>query len=198
MPKIAIYGGTFDPIHKGHIEIIKWLSNHYDKVIVVPTTIRYYKKNAQMFSFNERFRRAQQKCEDMKNVEVLDIEREVGQGWRFVDTLRQIMSGKLMKSLDEYQYYVAIGSDSFQKFETWCDYEDILKRAKLLVFRRPGYEDNFPNIEHEYITDVNEDVSSTKIREEIREELDSSFDEMMDDLSFCKGWEDEIDLEYHY
>ena len=46
--KIAIYGLSADPLHKGHLEIIKYLSEHFDKVIVVPTTVRYYKKNIQM------------------------------------------------------------------------------------------------------------------------------------------------------
>ena len=35
--KIAIYGLSADPLHKGHLEIIKYLSEHFDKVIVVPT-----------------------------------------------------------------------------------------------------------------------------------------------------------------
>jgi nicotinic acid mononucleotide adenylyltransferase len=99
-----------------------------------------------------------------------------------------------MKSPDDYQYYVAIGSDSFQKFKTWCDWEEILKRAKLIVFRRPGFEDNFPeDIAYDYVSDIDLDVSSTKLREEIRKEIYDDFDEMMDDLSFCKGYEDELE-----
>lgn len=191
--KIAIYGLSADPFHNGHFEIIKRLSKTFDKVIVVPTTIRYYKANAQMFSFDERFRVVQKRCEVFDNVEVSDIERFVDSGWRFVDTLRKLTSGKTMKSLDEYEYYVAMGSDSFQKFETWCDYEEILKRAKLLVFRRPGFEDNFPNIPHEYVDDIDIDISSTKLREKLRKEIYEDFDEMIDDLSFCKGYEDLIE-----
>ena len=192
--RIAIYGGSFDPCHEGHIEIIKRLSEKFEKVIVVPTTIRYYKKNTQMFSFNERFERVKQLCADFKNVEVSDIERDVGDSWRFVDTLRKVSSGKLMSSLDDYEYYVAMGSDSFQKFKTWCDWEEILKRAKLIVFRRPGFEDNFPeDIAYDYVSDIDLDISSTKLREEIRKEIYDDFDEMMDDLSFCKGYEDELE-----
>lgn len=191
--KIAIYGGTFDIMHVGHKEIIKRLSEKFDKVIVVPTTIRYYKANAQMFSFEERYRVVKSFCDSFDNVEVSDLERTVDSGWRFIDTLRKLTSCKIMKSLDEYEYYVAMGSDSFQKFETWCDYEEILKRAKLLVFRRPGYEDNFPNIPHEYIEDIDINVSSTELREKLRKEIYEDFDEMIDDLSFCKGYEDLIE-----
>ncbi len=200
MPKIAIYGGTFDPCHEGHIEIIKRLSKDFDEVIVVPTTIRYYKVNTQMFSFNERYEQMKLRCKAFSNVTVSDIERDVDNSWRFIDTLRRLASGKIMNSLNEYQYYVVMGSDSFQKFKTWCDYEEILKRAKLLVFRRPGFEDNFPeDIEYEYIKDIDIKISSTEIREELREKLFGSFDDMMDDASFLKGFEDQFkDLEYCY
>ena len=45
--KIDIFGGTFDPIHKGHLNIILNLFNklNIDKVIIVPTNVKYYKKN---------------------------------------------------------------------------------------------------------------------------------------------------------
>ena len=122
--KIAIYGLTADPLHKGHLEIIKYLSEHFDKVIVVPTTVRYYKKNIQMFSFNERFETVKKKCECFKNVEVDDIERNAPDSWRYIDTLRKLSSGRIMKSLDEYQYYTVMGSDSWQNFTTWESYEE--------------------------------------------------------------------------
>lgn len=185
MKRIVIYGGTFDPIHTGHIEIIKRLSEKFDKVIVVPTTIRYYKKNDCMYSFNHRFKKVNAAVENLENVEVSDIEREAPTEWRFIDTLRKIASGHIMDELEEY--YVAIGSDSFQKFETWSEYEEILKYAKLVVFHRPGYEDNFPNIEHEYISDINIDMSSTKLRaalEEVEETIEDEFETYLSDI----GW----------
>lgn len=187
--KIAIYGLTADPLHKGHLEIIKYLSEHFDKVIVVPTTVRYYKKNIQMFSFNERFETVKKKCECFKNVEVDDIERNAPDSWRYIDTLRKLSSGRIMKSLDEYQYYTVMGSDSWQNFTTWESYEEILKRSKILVFKRPGYEDNFPDLPFEYV-DMNVDISSTEIREKMRKSFEEFlFDDILDE-SFTKGFEE--------
>lgn len=187
--KIAIYGLSADPLHKGHLEIIKYLSEHFDKVIVVPTTVRYYKKNIQMFSFNERFETVKRKCECFKNVEVDDIERNAPDSWRYIDTLRKLSSGKIMKSLDEYQYYTVMGSDSWQNFTTWESYEEILKRSKILVFKRPGYEDNFPDLPFEYV-DMNVDISSTEIREKMRKSFEEFlFDDILDE-SFTKGFEE--------
>lgn len=187
--KIAIYGLSADPLHKGHLEIIKYLSEHFDKVIVVPTTVRYYKKNIQMFSFNERFETVKKKCEYFKNVEVDDIERNAPDSWRYIDTLRKLSSGKIVKSLDECQYYTVMGSDSWQNFTTWESYEEILKRSKILVFKRPGYEDNFPDLPFEYV-DMNVDISSTEIREKMRKSFEEFlFDDILDE-SFTKGFEE--------
>lgn len=187
--KIAIYGLSADPLHKGHLEIIKYLSEHFDKVIVVPTTVRYYKKNIQMFSFNERFETVKRKCECFKNVEVDDIERNAPDSWRYIDTLRKLSSGKIVKSLDECQYYTVMGSDSWQNFTTWESYEEILKRSKILVFKRPGYEDNFPDLPFEYV-DMNVDISSTEIREKMRKSFEEFlFDDILDE-SFTKGFEE--------
>lgn len=187
--KIAIYGLSADPLHKGHLEIIKYLSEHFDKVIVVPTTVRYYKKNIQMFSFNERFETVKKKCKCFKNVEVDDIERNAPDSWRYIDTLRKLSSGKIVKSLDECQYYTVMGSDSWQNFTTWESYEEILKRSKILVFKRPGYEDNFPDLPFEYV-DMNVDISSTEIREKMRKSFEEFlFDDILDE-SFTKGFEE--------
>ena len=187
--KIAIYGLSADPLHKGHLEIIKYLSEHFDKVIVVPTTVRYYKKNIQMFSFNERFETVKRKCECFKNVEVDDIERNAPDSWRYIDTLRKLSSGKIVESLDECQYYTVMGSDSWQNFTTWESYEEILKRSKILVFKRPGYEDNFPDLPFEYV-DMNIDISSTEIREKMRKSFEEFlFDDILDE-SFTKGFEE--------
>ncbi len=187
--KIAIYGLSADPLHKGHLEIIKYLSEHFDKVIVVPTTVRYYKKNIQMFSFNERFEVVKRKCECFKNVEVDDIERNAPDSWRYIDTLRKLSSGKIVEPLDECQYYTVMGSDSWQNFTTWESYEEILKRSKILVFKRPGYEDNFPDLPFEYV-DMNVDISSTEIREKMRKSFEEFlFDDILDE-SFTKGFEE--------
>lgn len=192
--KIAIYGGSFDYFHKGHFEIIKRLSKDYDIVLVIPTTIRYYKKNTQMFSFNERFETVVEKTKKLPNVKVLDIERNVDSDWRFINSLL-----KIKEIYGDNDYYVAMGSDSFQNFESWCSYETILNEVKnLVVFRRPGYEKDFPNVKHIYIEDMDMNISSTALRAKLKETIEEiDLDEMIDDLSFCKGYEDFLD-NYNY
>lgn len=194
MIRVAIFGGTFDPVHPGHINIIKELSQKFNKVIVVPTTVRLkaFKKNEQMLSFNERYEMVKEKCKQFANVEVSDLERNVGDDWRFINTLRSITSGHLMTELEEYT--VAIGADNFIRFKEWEDWGEITRIARLIVFGRPGYDvSKFPNdIQHEFV-EMNMDISSTKIREKLRASIEEDFDLWIDDLTWAKEVFDPVD-----
>jgi nicotinate-nucleotide adenylyltransferase len=178
---IAIYGGTFDPLHKGHKAIIERLSTMYDRVIVVPTTIRYYKKNNCMFSFNYRVDELKKYTKLFNNVEVDDLEFDAPYDWRFIDTLN-----KLIEKYPDNKFFVAMGSDSFQTFQSWHRWQDIIKLATLVVFNRPGYNENLPiGIDHIWIKDIDIDVSSTKLREKMNEVLD---EEKFEDYLLDLGW----------
>ena len=159
--KIVLFGGTFDPWTSAHQEIAETLSRLYDKVLIIPTAIRYYKGNTQMFSFEERIKDARAHVSSLLNVKVLDLERNIDENWRFVHTLQAVhgMYG------DNNEYYTAIGSDSLQKFTTWFEWERILQLSKLVVFNRPDYTEGFPEIPYEYLP-MNNPVSSTQLREE--------------------------------
>jgi len=188
--KTAILGGTFDPVSPAHLDIIKTLAKRFDRVIVVPTTIRYYKKeedgyeNECMFSFNQRCKKIQECLDDIsehegiQNVEISRVERDAPGNWRFIDTLEAICN-------DRNEYTIAMGADSFQKFKTWAKWEQIIEKADILVFGRPGYgADKFPDIPHEFIA-MNNPVSSTELRKKIMEYID---EEMFEEyLSDC-GW----------
>ncbi|MCR5062996.1 MAG: nicotinate-nicotinamide nucleotide adenylyltransferase [Treponema sp.] len=156
---IAIFGGTFDPWSSAHQEISERLAKKYDKVFVVPTNVSYYRSNEKMYSFDERVELAEKSLRNIDNVEILTIERSVGKDWRYIDTLKEIVK----TYGNENQYFTAIGSDSLQKFTTWTKYEDILNLSKLIVFNRPKYTTDFPDIEYEYLPMENP-ISSTQLR----------------------------------
>lgn len=164
MERIVIFGGSFDPLHSAHKEIIEYLSGKFDKVILVPTTIRYYKAESQpMYSFSERCKKLKEDLDYLPNITISEIEESTPDNWRFIDTLKSII-----KSDPNMSYYIAIGSDSFQNFKTWYAWEEIVKLAKLVVFNRPGYTDNFPtDIEYDFVP-MNNPESSTRIRNLIR------------------------------
>lgn len=192
------------------MEIIERLSKKFDKVIVVPTNVNYYKNykghDRAMFSFTERYDTLVERCKNLKNVEVNDVERDAVEGWRFIHTLKKLMHyretyddyEKIKSQLEEAkeEWYVAMGSDSLQNFKTWSEWENIIKLAKLVVFNRPGYTDNFPtDIEYEYI-EMNNDISSTKVRKNLLSLIDKfedrieedDFDIWVDDMTWGKEY----------
>lgn len=190
--KVAIYGGTFDPLHSAHKEIIKRLSGMFDKVFVVPTTVRYYKKNDCMFSFNYRFEEVLKfvNSSNLENVDVLDIEREVSNDWRFIDTLKTVILELKLKLYLDAEVFVAMGSDSFSQFTTWTSYKEILDKSKLVVFHRPGHEkESFPaevpTDRYIYVEDLDMDISSTTLRAKTSDWMDdANFEDYMCDV----GW----------
>ena len=78
-----------------HMEIIERLSKKFDKVIVVPTNVNYYKNykghDRAMFSFTERYDTLVEKCKNLENVEINNVERDVVEGWRFIHTLKKLI-----------------------------------------------------------------------------------------------------------
>ena len=208
--KIVVFGLTADPMTSAHMEIIERLSEKFDKVIVVPTNVNYYKNykghDRAMFSFTERYDTLVEKCKNLENVEINNVERDVVEGWRFIHTLKKLMGytityddyEKIKSHLEEAkeEWYVAMGSDSLQNFKTWSEWENIIKIAKLVVFNRPGYTDNFPtDIEYEYL-EMNNDISSTKVRKNLLSLIDKfedrieedDFDIWVDDMTWGKEY----------
>ena len=182
MKRIVIFGLSGDPVTSAHMEIIERLSKSFDKVLVIPTNVNYYKNykghDRAMFSFAERYDSLVDKCEKFSNVIVSDIERDIQEGWRFIHTLKKSMGidetrtdyGRIANEIEELvdeQWYVAMGSDSLQNFKTWAEWENILKIAKLIVFNRPGYTTGFPeDVPYEYL-EMNNNASSTKVRQNL-------------------------------
>lgn len=169
--KIAIFGGTFDPIHKGHLLIIKKLFEQFDmdKVLIVPTNIKYYKRNNQMFTFEQRIKYCQEKINNDKyfmdkDIEVMDIEKNIGIDEGYAHTLKRIKELYLNAEL-----YTVIGSDSYNYINSWRSYELIFQLSKLIVAARPGSViDGSMGIEY-LLLEMNDDTSSTDIRNKIND-----------------------------
>lgn len=162
--RIAIFGGTFDPIHMGHIGIInKLIEMDMDKVIVIPTNVNYYKKNKTMYSYLKRVELCKSAVYNLKNVEVSSIEESIRDDEGFADTLLKI---KELYPNDEI--YTVIGSDSFNYINKWRRWELIPRLSKIIVATRPNYTIS-DEINIDYIRlDVSFDISSTEIRNNIK------------------------------
>ena len=170
--RIAIFGGSFDPIHKAHIAIINKLFNELfmDRVLIIPTNITYYKKNKAMLTYNERLELCKMAIKEVsslanKDIVVSSLEENIGQNEGFSSTVIRV---KEMYPNDEL--FTVIGSDSYNYITSWIKYEGIINNSKLIVATRPGSIIDKEGIGIDYIEmPLNDDISSTKIRKNIRE-----------------------------
>ena len=135
MAKIGILGGTFHPIHNGHIALGQYC---LDKKLVrevwfIPTGVSYLKAGQKMLSGEERLRLTNLAIDGRPNMRALDLEiRRPGNTYT-VETLRE-----LKKLWPEHEFFYIIGADCLFSMEAWYQAEEIFRLCTLLVARRDG------------------------------------------------------------
>lgn len=134
--RIAIMGGTFNPIHFGHLRIAEEVREAFnlDKVIFIPTFIPPHKDNGSLISPEHRFEMVQLAVKDNPFFEASDVEIKRGGRSYSVVTLRALR--------DKYtgtDFSFIAGTDSFNDITTWCEYEELFKLTNFIVIPRPGY-----------------------------------------------------------
>lgn len=171
MKSLAVFGGTFNPLHIGHEQMIKTVSSlsFIDKVVLIPTKIPPHKDVDFLASDDDRLAFCELAAGKFGNVSVNNTELLRNGKSYSIDTLREIAS-----QFPDQKIYLVIGGDMMTGFKKWKDYKDILSLASLLVFSRVGVDvDQFSSSVNELTdegadivlieTDISE-ISSTQIR----------------------------------
>lgn len=134
--KIGILGGTFDPIHIGHIQPAKQVLKKYDldSILVIPAHNPPHKISTSA-STKQRVKMVELVCEQ-ENSFILDT-REIERSTLSytIDTIKELKGNYPTSEL-----YFIMGMDSLLNFTQWHKWEDILKCCNLIVNTRPGYE----------------------------------------------------------
>ena len=132
---IGIFGGTFDPVHKGHTEIIKNLFEliPLDKVIVIPNGIPPHKKAS--VSSEERLRMVSSAFKGSENVVIDDREIQKKDPSYAISTLRELIDEN-----PEHSLVWIMGSDAFGAIDSWYQWEDFIKMINIIVMVRPNHE----------------------------------------------------------
>lgn len=159
---IALFGGSFDPLHIGHETIIESLEKNLDieKVFLVPTYLNPFKKSFHLDG-KDRLSLLQDMYARDNKIEIIDY--EVKQE-RAVPTIETIEFLKSKYQLDTI--YLVIGADNFISIKKWNNYEELRKLVSFVVITREGYEITNQEIEYQKI-EVNIDISSTQLRENL-------------------------------
>lgn len=136
--KIAVYSGTFNPLHKGHLAIMRHLTEEagFDEVYLIVTPMNPFKEGKKQPSGEERYQAAVQavkKHPELK-VKVLDIELRMPPPQYTIKTL-----DALREREPQHSFTLVIGADNLASFHGWRDHERILREYGVVVFPRKGY-----------------------------------------------------------
>ena len=175
--RIAIYGGSFNPMHIGHEKIVDYVLDNLnmDKIIIIPVGIPSHREN-NLEQSDTRLKICKEIFKGNKKIEVSDIEiKSEGKSYTY-DTL--------LKLMDLYgennEFFEIIGEDSLKSLKTWKNYEELLKICKFIVFRRK--DDKNIQIDEEFLNNKNiiileneyYNISSTEIRNMVKNNEDIS------------------------
>lgn len=176
MSKIGILGGSFNPIHNGHIYIAKEVKKQLslDKVIFVPTGIAPHKDNSNFVSKEHRYNMVKLAVGDC--FEVSDIEIKTDKVCYTVDAMAEL--NKIYN--EDYLYYI-IGADSLRDFMTWKEPVKLFGMLHIVVVDRDGTDINLiaDGYRQKYGADITIchiepiDISSTEIRNSFKKDGNS-------------------------
>lgn len=168
--KIGIYGGSFNPIHRGHIFVVKYVKEFLglDKILVIPVGVPSHREN-NLADSKLRLEMCKVAFEGMEEVEVSDIEILSSELCYTYDTLL-----KIIEKYGDNEYFEIIGEDSGAYFHKWKNYKEILDLCKVVVLRREGYATSVENENLIVLDSPKINISSTEIREKIQKGLDIS------------------------
>lgn len=143
MKRIAFYGGSFDPLHKGHLTIAEKLTEVFelDEFVFIPAFHAPHKKDKNPTSAFHRFAMLALATNDAEKIKVSKMELEVPERPYTFETLT-----KLKKELVDTQIFFVMGADSWMEITTWREWEKVLTLVNIIVVTRPDYEINFAHV----------------------------------------------------
>ncbi|MGH9681082.1 MAG: nicotinate-nucleotide adenylyltransferase [Candidatus Acidiferrales bacterium] len=141
--RIALFGGTFDPIHVGHLAVARAAERrfHLDEIHFVPSGHPPHKHRSGMASYADRYAMAALACADHPRFIPSLAESGSGHSGReifySVDTVRRFK--QKLQGTGAHLYFL-LGADSFLQIPTWKDYETLLGLCDFIVASRPGFQ----------------------------------------------------------
>lgn len=140
---VAMYGGSFDPVHKGHLAVAKAAMEKYDlgRVYFVPADVQPLKRNQHATDYYHRFAMLALALRDEKNfvpslLEAPELIQRTGELVSYsIDSVRRFRAG--LKKSD--RLFFLVGIDAFLSIAKWRSPVELLKECEFIVASRPGY-----------------------------------------------------------
>ncbi|MHC1745374.1 MAG: nicotinate-nucleotide adenylyltransferase [Syntrophobacteraceae bacterium] len=135
--RLGILGGTFDPVHMGHLRIAEEAVDQLrlDGLLFIPAASPPHKVDRVFQSFEHRCAMLEAAIADNPRFSLSTIERELPGRSYTVATLRKLHS----VTPRCVEYYFLVGMDGFLELDTWWKYRELFQLARIVVLERPGY-----------------------------------------------------------
>ncbi len=182
--RTGIYGGSFNPMHIGHIELGGWLleNDYLDEMWFLVSPQNPMKRECELLDDDKRLGLARLSVECYQrdpnarihfpkhSVKVMDIESSLPRPSYMVNTL-----ALLRERYPKREFILVIGADNWLTFPHWYQADKILENHRVIIYPRPGVELNekdFPAQVNMVVGAPENDISSTEIRNAIRHNPD--------------------------
>ena len=178
MKKIGIIGGTFDPVHYGHLILAEQarVEASLDQVIFMPAMVQPFKLNTRITGGGHRFAMLQEAVagNPFFSVSRMELDKQ-----EISYTINTLIDCRGEFGTDSELYFI-IGTDAFLNLENWYAAEDLLEGFSFIIGTRPGYKeqelkDLVERLKNQYGTKIIEihnsevEISSTDIKNRVRE-----------------------------
>jgi nicotinate-nucleotide adenylyltransferase len=136
---IGLFGGTFDPIHCGHVKAAENVQKifSFDRIMFIPSYIPPHKESADVASAEHRLRMVELALSTFHRFFPSSIEIEARGTSYSIMTLNRIK-----EMFPQTEIFFLLGIDAFLEIETWKDYEGVLDQCSFVVMSRPGFRLN--------------------------------------------------------
>lgn len=167
MKRIAFYGGSFDPLHNGHLTIARKLTEIFElsEFVFIPAFHAPHKKDKNPTSGFHRYAMLALATNDAPKIGISTMELDVPAKPYTFETLR-----RLKEELNETQIFFVMGADSWQDITTWREWETVLTLVNIIVVTRPDYEIGFSHVTEEIrarIVDLRVQSPKSEVQSEI-------------------------------
>ena len=160
-----VFGGTFDPIHYGHIEIIKRIKQKFnpERFCIVPSGNPYMKLNKPLATPIQRYEMCSIALKYFSNLEFVDFEIHRSSPSYTCDTINFLNQKSGVPKIDT----IVVGMDSFREINLWKKGNELVRNYNFLVIKRSDTNFEISKFDNVILFDHISDLSSTIIRKKI-------------------------------
>ncbi|MEN6604863.1 MAG: nicotinate-nucleotide adenylyltransferase [Bryobacteraceae bacterium] len=139
--KLALFGGTFDPIHAAHLTVAREAADRFalDRVLFIPNAHPPHKGGTVTADYEDRVRMAELACQEDPRFHVSKLEAGTRKSYSIL-TIE-----KVRQTLDVGdELFFLIGSDAFAELRSWYRWRDVIAEVEFIVVTRPGHQYTTP------------------------------------------------------